>query len=175
MHDTIAAFKIKEPLPIGNVGSVFWRRSYESAERRRDDYPTFTAFVDQPWTAHYATPQYGDLTIDLILPTPLRTEGFESIDIFIDYLMKTIERDYARDWKKVQISDLATPQRLIECLEKILREWQGERLMIHYNCLPMEGDPTTIWAEFSGCRRLPGGPDESLQHIADSLSEVLAD
>lgn len=180
MHDTMDALRIKEPLPVGNFGSIFWSRSSKSGKSPDsfpgpDNLPDFEDFLNQLWTVHYSIPQYGGLTLDLQLPAPLRTEGFENVDISIDWLTGIIERSYTRDWdQQAQITDLSIPRPLIERLEKLLREWQGKRLMIHYCCLPEEGDPTIIWAEFSGCHRLPINPDETLQYIAENLSEVLA-
>ncbi len=140
-----------------------------------EDYPSFDDFWNQPWTIHYAIPQLGGLTVDLALPRPLRTEGYENVDIYIDWGMGTIERSYTRDWdQQAQIASLSIPQALIKRLEELLREWQGKYLMIHYSCLPGEGDPTIIWAEFSGCRRLPTNPDETLRYLAGCLSEAVA-
>lgn len=174
-HDTIESLQIREPIPIGSFGSLFWSQSYLSGKGQIEDYPDFQAFINQPWTVHYAIPQHAGLTIEIKLSAPLRTgEGFENADISIDYLMGEIERSYNRDWnQQATVGDLSIPKALIERLEKLLREWRGERLMVHYCLLPGEGDPLVVWAEFSCCHALPDNPDHALRYIAQNLTEAL--
>ncbi len=173
-YDTIDALKIREPLPIASFGSVFWSQSYVSRKGQIEDYPDFKAFLSQPWIVHYSIPSYGGFTLDIKLATPLRTdEGFENVDIDVDYLMGTIERSYTRDWnQQVKIEDLSIPLSLIKSLEKLLLEWGGERLMVHYCLLPGEGDPLAILVEFGDCDTLPDYPDDTLRYIARQLTET---
>ncbi|MFA5991372.1 MAG: hypothetical protein WC794_03950 [Candidatus Doudnabacteria bacterium] len=175
--DTIEALQITNPLPVANFGSVFWSQSYTSAKRPIDGFPDFQAFLNQPWTVHYAIPSYGGFKLDLKLTSPLRTDnGFENVDIFVDPLMGTIERSYTRDWeRKPKVSDLSVPEALVQRLEKMLLKWHGERLMVHYCLFPGEGDPLSILVEFSRCERLRlGSPDETLAYITQELTEALA-
>jgi hypothetical protein len=141
-----------------------------------DDYANFQDFKNQPWTAHYAIPQYGGLGLDINLAAPLRTdEGFENADVHIDYLMGTIERSYNRDWnQQAVISDLSIPKALIESLEKLLRKWHGEQLTVRYCLLPGEGDPMVIRVEFRHCHAPSENPDRTLSYIAQHLTEALA-
>lgn len=174
MQDTLDGFGVREPLMVRDFGTVFWSPSYCSAPFQttgEGSFPTFGAFLAQTcWTTHYAIPSYGGCTLVLTLSAPLRTEGFENADICVDRLMGTMKRSYTRDWEKVPVTSLSIPQVLIERLERLLLEWLGERLMVHYCCLPEEGDPSTILVEFSGCQRLLTDPDETLRYIAKRLS-----
>ncbi|MBI5531009.1 MAG: hypothetical protein HY918_05960 [Candidatus Doudnabacteria bacterium] len=173
--DTIESLRIREPVPVGVLGSLFWSRSYTTGKGSIDDYADFQAFLNQPWTMHYAIPKGGSLAVEIKLPAPLRIgEGFENADIFIDYLMETTERTYTRDWnQQAVVTDLSIPKPLIERLEKLLREWRGERLTIHYCLLPGEGDPLVILVQFSGCLDMPGNPDGALGCIVQHLAEAL--
>ncbi len=174
--DTIECLGIKEPLSVPHLGSVFWAESYKSGSGAMDNYPSFSAFWSQPWTTHYAVPLHGGLTLEIKLAQPLRTnEGFESVCTCVDYLMNMVDRSCTRDWnQQVKIENLSIPGPIIKALEKLLILWHGESLTIHYCLLPGEGNPLSISAQFSYCRKLPENADEALRLIAGRLTEAMA-
>lgn len=174
-RDLMENLAIKTPLPVRDIGTVFWSVSYFSGKPEYQ-YADFEMFVKQPWTVHYSVPRYGGLRVDIKLNKPLRCrgDGYESVIIDIDYLMCTIDREFVRDWdQRAKIHELSIPRRVIERLESLLRQWQGERLHIYYDCLEDDSDIWTIWAEFSGCRRLTTNPDHTLLHIQEVLNRQL--
>ena len=174
-QDTLKSLGIQEPLPVEGLGVIFWAQSYHSCQGSMNDYPDFAGFISQPWTTHYAIPQYGRCAFELKLPEPIKDGGFESVYIDYDSIMECAERNYCQDQQEVQITDLRMPRELVECMERLLCEWQGETLFIDYNCSPEEnGDPTTIRIAFDYCSLMPTNPDMALKYVSEKLSEAMA-
>ena len=187
IKDTLADFVIQEPLPVPNLGTVFWSVGYSSIpadQRLIDSYPSFKHYLcSVESTDHYSIPHIscgsGGLTLDIRIPAPLREDVFEMVDIDIDWVMRTIERKYAKNCEKVKIEDLAIPHVLVTCLEDLLREWQGKDMQIYYVNTPGvvdDHDPTLIWAQFSDCQNLPDiSTDDFLRLIVERLTAAFAE
>ncbi len=176
MKNTLELLDVKEPISLGDFGSIFWSVSHISGKGDPDDWHTFEDFVkfcNQDWVQHYDIPFGGGFTLSLKLNKPLRDHGFESARIFVDYLMSTIKSEFTSERGEVSLEELTFPKELILCLKDLLLEFGGEELFCHYCCLPEEGDPMEVGVEFVGCQRLTMERDDLLGYVATRLSQAL--
>ncbi len=173
---------IKEPIPLGSWGTIFWSPTYCAASGELPEAENFEKFCElldkKEWRVYFGTPnENGSFHLTINLRQPLRA-SHNAIRFDIDYLMGTLSTEVNADGnqsfgRKAEFEKLAIPKEIVFGLKDLLREFVGEVLFCHYHNAP-DGDPRELYIEFENCHKLTKSPDELLRYIAEKLSQIIS-
>lgn len=183
MQNTLESLAIKEPLTLGDLGSIFWAESYLSkvGEWEAGNFANFLKWCNEGWITHYYVPYGGGFGLTLRLSQPLKENSFACVRIFRGWVVQNdsiaigTESEFHSAEGEVALQELVLPEGLVLCLRDLLLELEGEELFCLYDSLPQEeGDPLEVWIEFHGCEKLPTTPEDLLKLIAERLKRAVS-
>ncbi|MBI2175443.1 MAG: hypothetical protein HYU35_01790 [Parcubacteria group bacterium] len=172
---------MKEPISLGEVGTLFWSKSHYTKQRLwGDTFEEFFKWCGEGWTSHYRLPRGGSFGLVLNLHRPLRQSGAECVRIFRGVRLQDgavvtetkISTD--EDDRRMFLKNLSLPVKFVLCLRALLMELEGEELFCDYCCLPEEGDALRVYVDFDDCQALTMEPDALLLHIAARFAEAFS-
>jgi hypothetical protein len=185
-NDTLNCLKIKEPVAIPGLGSIFWAPTYAHGptgmDRNWKDFEEFSDYLDtHPSTLHFGIPGGYYSSVIIHLTEPLSDTVHCAARIYptaVDIIKNKKEAAFMSEFFNLDPPgeysvrgedvppDKSPIQDICSVVKQILTRYRGESAFVHYNPDPEEnGHPLQVWIEFDGCHDLPW---------ADQLLPILA-